>query len=130
MLPDSSQILLLDFENTKEKASLTYKISDDQILGMIDGKEAIKQAISLLLRTERFEHSIFSPNYGVEFAKQFSVNPELFEAKLKLRTEEALLCDDRIISMSNFSASITNGVATIGFTVETIYGETSIEEEF
>lgn len=129
MLPENSQILLLDFDNTQEKACKTFKISDGKILGMIDGKEALKQAVNLILRTERFEHSIFSPDYGVEFARQFSVNPELFEAKLKLRTEEALLCDERIISVNNFSASIINGVATISFSLETIYGETEIEEE-
>lgn len=42
----------------------TYKIKDNRIVGFADGKEALKQAIQLILGTERYEYLIYSWNYG------------------------------------------------------------------
>ena len=54
-----------EFEEEIEP-SYTYAINEDRISGYIDGKEAIKQAIYLIINTERFEYIIYSWDYGIE----------------------------------------------------------------
>ncbi len=49
-----------------KKPSLTYRIDfeKNRLSGMTDGKDALQQAIRLRLMTERFEHLIYSWDYG------------------------------------------------------------------
>ena len=58
-----SQIL-----ETLEQPSLTYELNlkEKTIAGYIDGLEAVKQAVVKILQTRRFEHLIYSSNYGQE----------------------------------------------------------------
>ena len=68
MTPNTNDILLNNIEEAAEQTSKTYylNIEKNTISNFCDGIEAMKQAIYCILNTERFEHLIYSWNYGIE----------------------------------------------------------------
>jgi hypothetical protein len=102
--------------------SLTFKISGDRIQGKIDGLEAVKQAVELILSVERFEYPIYSWDYGIETQDLIGKRREYIQGDLQRRVEEALAEDDRVTGISDFSISFSGETATATFTVNTIFG--------
>lgn len=88
----------------EEFSDKTYQVDfiNQKITGMIDGIESLKQSISFILNTERYENIIYSWNYGVEFQNLIGKDYDFILGDLKRRIEEALLQDDRIISIEDF----------------------------
>lgn len=97
-------------------------IDKDRIMGMCDGLEAIKQAVYLILNTERYDYAIYSDNYGVEF-KELTGKPIPYVLpELKRRIEEALTQDERITSVDTFDFEVDKGKVHCTFTVHSIFG--------
>lgn len=109
----------------------TYKLDTDnfRIRGYTDRLEAMKQAILLMLNTERFQYAIYSWNYGVELWDLFGEQANAAAAEAQTAIEEALMQDDRIISVSGFETSYSRGKVTMEFTVETTEGTAQIVKE-
>lgn len=101
MIPDSKN-LSEAFEVTSYPTK-TYAIADGRIKGYTDGLEAMKQAIYLILSTERFHYIIYSYNYGIEIDELFGKSFEYVCSVIKQRISEALIVDDRITRVYNFS---------------------------
>lgn len=107
----------------------TYKIDFERgrCSGMVEGLEAIEQSIYKVLLTERFEHLIYSDDYGFENVIGYE---ELFvRAELPRRIKEALLQDERITSVEDFSLDFKGDVVTVKFTCTTIYGDVEVLRE-
>lgn len=102
--------------------SLTFKIDGDRIQGKIDGLQAVKQAVELILSVERFEYPIYSWDYGIETQDLIGKRREYIQGDLQRRVEEALAEDDRVTGISDFSISFSGETATATFTVNTIFG--------
>ncbi len=130
MIPNVSNDLQLDFE-IAEQPNKTYKLDTNSniIVGFIDGLEAVKQAIYLMLNIERYEHLIYSWNYGIELIDLYGQPPPLIQSEIKRRITEALTQDSRIISVDAFSFETNKGKVHVTFTVKTIYGEVDAETE-
>ena len=112
-----------------EYATRTYKLNfaTNRISGMIDGKEAVLQAVVKIMSTERYAYVIYSSQYGVELEALIGRDIGLVKADLQRRIEEALLVDDRILSISNFIISQQNvDTLTVEFLVNTVYGQIQI----
>ena len=107
--------------------SKTYRLAKNSICGMADGKEAVKQAIMLALSTERWCHAIYSPDYGCELTSLFGSSDRPTEETVRLMIEEALLEDDRIIKIEDFSAVMNGDVLKIAFTAVTLFGDVFVE---
>lgn len=109
----------------------TYKIDFDnkKIVGFIDNIEAIKQTIFSILNTERYEHLIFSYDYGVELQDLIGEDSIYVKADIHRRIEEALLQDDRILSVDNPMITTKGECLFYSCTVSTIYGNINIERE-
>jgi hypothetical protein len=107
--------------------SLTFKIDGDRIQGKIDGLQAVKQAVELILSVERFEYPIYSWDYGIETQDLIGKRREYIQGDLQRRVEEALAEDDRVTGISDFSISFEGETATATFTVNTIFGD--LDEE-
>lgn len=106
MIPEGS--LLPDIElNQNPQPSKTYKIDteNNRITTRIDGLEAVKQAVYLILGTERYDYLIYSHNYGTEFRHLEGKDFLYVKAEIKRVIQEALLQDDRIIKVDNFKIS-------------------------
>lgn len=110
----------------------THKIiiQEDRVAGWTEGIDAVKQAIYLILNTERYMFPIYSWDYGVEFVDLIGAPFSYVMSEIPRRIEEALTMDDRIESCSDFEFE-KNGKDKlhVTFTVNTIYGVLSSELE-
>jgi hypothetical protein len=113
-------------------SNITYMIDfkNKRIRGIIDGKKAVIQAIKKIFATERFSCVIYSGQYGIELASLRGENVGYVISDLPRRIRDALLVDDRIISVENFSFSKSNEKDTLvcSCDVNTIYGDVEVEE--
>lgn len=128
MLPNNNTII----QENDRMPSYTYYIDFDRnrIIGTVDDIEAVKQAIYLILQTERYESLIYNFYYGTEFDSLIGKSRELITSELERRIREALLEDDRIVRVTDFTIEFTSNKAIVEFTVNTIFGDIeSIEWE-
>ena len=127
MLPELNLINQLDEQMT----SYTYNINrnTNRISGYIDDKDAIIQAIYLILQTERYESMIYNWYYGVEFDGLIGKQRDYVTSELQRVIREALTEDDRILEVSDFEITYTDDSALIVFLVETNIGDITIEWE-
>jgi len=112
---------------TEEMPSLTYKIDfkQNRITEKIDNLEALKQAIYCALNTARYDYIIYSHNYGNELENAIGLDYDLAIAECKRYISEAILADDRFVSVNNFEFSrIDSETMEIQCDVESIYGLT------
>lgn len=115
----------------EQQPSLTFGIDFERgrIKGMIDELEAVKQAVFLILQTERYRYLIFSPDYGSELEGLIGRNPLFVQSELKRRIREALMQDDRIEDVTNFSVRFDGDNALVRFTVVSVFGNFEVEQE-
>lgn len=119
-----------DFENSLQP-SKTYglHLEEKRIWGMLEGSEAIRQAIYKILNTERYESTIYSWNYGSELVELVGQPVPDVYSQLEGRITEALLRDDRITAVVDFSFSNEKGRVTAAFTAVTTEGSIAVEKE-
>ncbi|MFD0675152.1 DUF2634 domain-containing protein [Cohnella sp. GCM10027633] len=105
--------------------SRTYRLdwASGRAVGMIDGLEAVKQAVGKTLRTERFRHAIYSGNVGHSIRVGIG-----HQAELQSLVADALSVDDRVKDVTDFRSSVRGDAIEIGCTVVSIYGNTTIRE--
>lgn len=103
--------------------SLTYKIDHkkNKIAGITDELEAVKQAVFLVLITER-DYSEIYQDYGIKTADLIGQEFSFVSSELKRRIRETLIEDDRIEEVENFTFSDSEDGLLVGFDVITIYG--------
>ena len=130
MLPtEYNDDLVQDFEIETQPAR-TYALRFDGYPcsgGKLDGLEAMKQAIFLILQTERFQYA----NYGIELNALLgqTMTPYL-QAKVAKAIEDALMADDRVLSVEQFSFTKGKRSLLVKFTVTTTEGDVESEFEF
>lgn len=134
MIPTTSILTEEIVETTSP--SRTYKIAitftdTDRINGYIDDIEAIKQAIYLILNTERYRFIIYSWDYGIELLDLFGKPMSYVTAELPRRVKEALTQDDRIENVTDFTFEKRGKKLHTTFTVITSLGNipTDLEVE-
>ena len=120
----------LDVEE-EQQPSLTYGIDFERgrIRGMIDELEAVKQAVFLILQTERYRYLIYSADYGSELEGLIGRDQLFVRSELKRRIREALMQDDRIEDVTNFRLQFNGDSVLVRFTVISIFGEIEAEQE-
>ena len=121
----------LDMATIEKKTipSLTWKINEEraEVRGTVDELEAMKQAVRKILQTERYRYAIYDWNYGIELEKLYGKNVTYVIPELKKRIEDALLADDRVTAVTDFSFMQEKGSVTAEFMVHTIFGEITAE---
>jgi hypothetical protein len=124
MIPQGGVLGSIGSQQAQQQTSRTYHIDlvTNRIVGMIDGLEAVKQAVFHILATERFEHLIYSGNHGSELADLPGKEQALVRAELSRRIRSALLQDDRIIDIQDMQINLTGDEAFAQFTVVSQYG--------
>lgn len=129
MIPSTNNILTNSVEVVTQP-DLTYLmyISEERIQGTCEGLEAVRQAIYKILNTERYEHVIYSWNYGIRLIDLYGEPMTYVIPELERRISNALSIDDRVLSCDGFEfdTSLRNSVL-VKFTAHTIYGDTDIE---
>ena len=135
MLPETD--VELDYlegieEEESEMPSFDFKLNTEtnRLNGYVEDLEAVKQAIYIILSTERYEHSIYPADYGVEFNDLIGQDTEWVMPELEMRIKEALLTDERITEVTDFAFDTgKKGAITVTFSVETTKGTLDIEKE-
>lgn len=127
MLPDYNTIYQQD--NTMPSKTYYINRNTNRISGYIDDKDAIIQAIYLILSTERYESVIYNWYYGTEFDSLVGKDRDFVKSELKRRIAEAILEDDRILDVTDFDISFNKDVANVVFLVETNIGGININWE-
>lgn len=118
-----------DFEEEVETSN-TYAICGNRIVGYVDNIEAVRQAVYLILNTERFEHIIYSWDYGVELWNLFGEPIDFVKSEIKRVIREALQQDDRIIDVTDFKFNVTKKKTLYTkFTVNSVFGDFESEKE-
>lgn len=109
--------------------SLTWKIQEEkkEVRGDVDAAEAMGQAVAKLLQTERYRYVIYDWNYGIELEDLFGRNVTYVIPELKKRIAEALLADDRVTAVTDFSFRQEKGSVTASFLVHTSVGKIAAE---
>jgi hypothetical protein len=112
-------------EETPKGFPAIYEHSADKahIRGFIDDKKAMEQAIYKIIFTERYRYPIYSWNYGIELQDLFGEPVSFVIPEIKRRIREALLWDDRVLSVDGFKFETGKGTVSTEFTVKTIFGE-------
>ena len=109
------------------KPSKTYQLINGRIEGKIDGLKAATQAVELALNTERFAFPVYSWDYGMEWSTLIGKDREYVEADIRRRIQEALLEDDRVLAVTDFSTDFERERLNINFTVKTTFGDLDFE---
>lgn len=125
MIPSSNNDgLELDFEEVIDPTK-NYRIivEKDRCIGFTDEIEAMKQAIYLALSIERYDHIIYSWNYGVEFKDLFGMPTSYVASEVKRRIRECLLQDDRINEVDTFEVTTKKHRVHVKYTAHTIFGD-------
>ena len=129
MIPDIATLdtTLEEVEIPSNTPKIIY--DKDRVNGYTDGLEAMRQAIYLILNTERYEFIIYSWDYGVEFVDLIGQPTSYVIPEIKRRITEALLQDDRILTVDSFEFEIIKSKILVKFIVTCDYGKLEIERE-
>jgi len=132
MLPTSNSYVEEDNMITvTEEPSKTFYIDfiNNKVVGTVDGLEAVKQAVFLILNTERYENMVYDWDYGFETQDLIGMPVGYVYPELKRRIEEALTQDDRIESVDAFSFDKNGSTVSVTFTVTSTQGDFNTEAE-
>lgn len=129
MIPSTNNLLLTDI-TIKQQPSRNYRMNFiENIIGKVDTLEAMKQVIFKILNTERYQHIIYSWNYGVELMDLIGEPVSYVLPEVERRITEALLQDDRIKSVSDFEFDTSKKKEVVcTFVVHTIFGDINTEK--
>ena len=98
-----------------------------RLVGFTDELDAMAQAAEIALSIRRFHWQIYTPDSGHEIE---AAGYDFASARVRITTQirEALLQDDRITDVLNFSFTETEpGSVRVSFTTRTIFGDLRTE---
>ena len=102
----------------------------NQVKGIDDGILAMRQAVDILLNTERYTWQIYTDNFGVEIEDLPGHDRAFIEAELPRRIEDAMSVDERIESVTDFTfTQKETGSLLCTFNVNTVFGTVAGEVE-
>jgi len=141
MIPNSNyedeyeEELESDFElETEPSYTYAMKIPDDEVsesrfIGKVDGVDAMQQAITKILNTERYEYEIYSWDFGIELKDLYGMPVPYVMSEIKERITDAVTADDRFESVDNFEVEQTDRHSIhCSFTVTTADGEEFVSD--
>lgn len=129
MLPLNDKDIIQINESTEPSNTFFIDFEKSKISGFVDEREAVKQAIMLILNTERYKFLIYSWNYGAELEALIGTHPDIVEDEAERLISEALLQDDRITAVYDFEFGRNRDTLLVNFKVDSIYGGIDIETE-
>lgn len=130
MIPNSDA-MEIDEENVEDMEeetipTRTFYLNEEtkSIEGMVDGIEALKQAVMKIILTESEEFPIYSAGYGVTLNAYIGQDIFYAQAMIKDSIEKAILSDDRFESVEFTNETIKRKQLIFDILVTTVAGET------
>ena len=95
---------------------------------IVEGNNAIKVWTYKALLTPRYNHSIYSWDYGSELMDLVgkAYTPSLTKEEAKRYIKEALLINPYILEVNVIDTSFSNGILSADIKIVTIYGESEV----
>ena len=112
--------------------SRSFRLREEtgRVAGSVDGIDAVRQSVRLILSVERYHWLIHSWQYGVELSDLFGKPLSYALPEVERRITEALLQDDRITAVHDFTFTKgRGGRVTAAFTVESVFGSLREDRE-
>lgn len=97
--------------------------STSRIRGECDGWLAVRQAVEIILNVQRFRWQIYTPYSGMDWRNLIGNDPGYVAAELQRRVRDALMMDDRVLGIRDYSYTISGDELRAEFTVLTVYGD-------
>ena len=94
----------------------------NRIVGQVDGFQAVAQAVEVMLSVVRFRWQIYKPFFGVTWDGLIGLDVGYVAAELQRRVREAVMIDDRVTGVSNYSYKFDGDNLTANITVNTVFG--------
>lgn len=123
-----SPLAVITDEETEETAideilplkTYALNVETGEMGGMVDGTAAIEQFIYKAIRTARYRFAIFDDDYGCELDDLIGqeVSVELLETEIPRTIEDALIYDDRILAVRDFTLTREADKLYVSFFVE------------
>lgn len=129
MIPEVDDEMIEIEVETEPSRTYFLDIENGRIRGIADELDAVRQAVYLMLNTERYDHLIYSWDYGVELKDLIGEPKEYAYPEIKRCIIEALLQDDRITAVDDFEFESSLKSVHVKFTVYTIYGDMEVESD-
>ncbi|MDE5996031.1 MAG: DUF2634 domain-containing protein [Eubacterium sp.] len=129
MIPEVEDNMVEIEVETEPSKTYFLDIENGRIRGFTDELEAVRQAVYLILNTERYDYLIYSWDYGVELKELIGEPKEYAYPEIKRCITEALLQDDRITAVDDFEFETGKKSVHVKFTVYTIYGDMEVETD-
>lgn len=133
MIPETlNEENLINIEEYESPPSLTYRLdfTNRRIIGKVDGKEAVMQFIKKVLNTSKYAYEIYDWYYGNELLTLVGMPYDYIVVEAPRIIEEALLVDDRITYIDQWSfKKVAVDAIEISFLVHTIYGNIKYTKE-
>lgn len=134
MIPTTSgtqEESIVEFEyKTQPDYSYKLNIESECIASYVDGLNAYKQAVYKILNTERYEHLIYSWNYGVELKNLMGKPLSYVIPELEVRIKEAVMQDDRTENVYGFQfEQPKRGVLHVTFYCKSTLGTVLMEKD-
>lgn len=105
-------------------------LDTQRIYGKCDKLAVMTQVVYKRLATERYQHIIYSWNYGIELQDLFGEPMSYVIPEIERRIKEALLIDERIEAVDSFEFDTSNRhELVVKFTVRTIFGDIDAKKE-
>lgn len=128
MIPAINEQFLENFtETVLPSKDYALDLENSKLSGTVEELEQLKQSIYFILSTERYEHLIYSWNYGVELQDLIGQPHSYVIPEVERRITEALTQDERITGVSNFTFEKIKNKLHVTFNVSTVFG--TIESE-
>ena len=119
ILPEDIDLDDVEFEDLPTN---TFLVEKEQVAGMNEGIEAMRQAVEIMLTTERYDYQIYSENFGVELEDLVGEDPDYIRATFPDLIRDAFSIDERILREENYNFTATGDTMTITFDVVTVFG--------
>ncbi len=119
-----------DDESLDDEPTLTFKIENGRIRGIVDEKQAMIQAVNKILQTERLIYPIYSDQYGNDLNDLIGKDMGYAKVEAERMIKEALLADDRVVDVDiDEVTEISRDTLEIKGTCVTVYGNINIDSE-
>ncbi|CAI2676661.1 hypothetical protein AKUG0406_PHAGE200450 (plasmid) [Apilactobacillus kunkeei] len=133
---DADDVLTDDFQE-ETLPTMTFKVAEGRVIGVVDDYDAMVQAIDKIMRTERFVFPIYTEDYGNDLEDLVGADFEYIKVEAERMIDEALQADDRvtgvyvdnIYKLSDDSVQITGSVETIFGNVDFTKGVRANDDE-
>lgn len=123
MIPKNNIIDLNNVNNIETSKTYYINFGKEKIQNKIDELEAVKQAVYMILSTEKNAYTMYPLGYGTSLEKYIGKPYEYIIGDIDREIKESLLNDNRILDVYNFNFTRNKENILITFTVLTIFGE-------